>query len=1058
MANKAGAEAGPSVGAPGRDGKRGGPGGQRVKETSKYRCVLELDVGRTRGSDAKQHVFCLYFAKGCCSQGSACTYLHRLPTAEDEAYAVRDLSADIFGREKRAESEGYRSGAGTLDRDNRTLYINYEGAGAYELPKLRQLLDANFSMFGPVNNIYIVHNKTIAFVRYDWRSSAEFAKEAMHKQSLVGSTLGEVVTARWANEDPNPVAVLAQKRACEEAFGLAVMSSFDALPPDQKHARVMELQLQSALQRGTSIGAYPSTDAQFEERERQQRELKLLRQQQEDTAAAGGGNGGDDDTPYVSTDIYEEQQRLIVQRKEAGGLSGSEGAPRAKEAADAAMASAHRAVPEPWDYNDAMVTASGGAAGDFHGAAAASAAAEGAGAGAVGEAPEWERAWCDPELREQMRNNPELRERMRRARNEEVYWSAYRAHYSAYANSYGHHTEQEQSGQQEQEFVAQQQYQEQGTGYSWQGYDYYHGWYGYQQGVAGAAVRHYGGVPMDVDQQLLQLIQTLRGRPAAMEVRAGQPRQADGAGDGGAAAAGQPQQQPAEAPVGGGRRYMQMGMLAPGMMLFGGTPPAAQAAAAPAPPPAAPPPSAIPEPDAQAASQLGEMGFGEAVVRKALLLHRNEMEAALNWLLQHGEDPAAAEPLTEEQLRQIYSRGPRGPPSEPELVEQLVAMGFDRNQSTAALRRFRNMDMALAYLLRAADEGGDQQQPGAAAEGGVGAAAVASAQQSAGPETGGVSLGDDQGAQPAVAATAVMATEEGSGETIQTRGGQVGGVRGSEGGESVDIPEMAMSEGDDNNVDMLLSGRSGRNIAEAGEAQRADEGAAERGQAGGSGQHRGGDTMAYAQDMAVDGADDEQRGDAEEDDDMDEDDDDDDDGDDDGDNHRHHDDDDDDDEDDDDDDDFTGGSLATVLQMPLRGAGGLGPDDPMAAMAAFEGPFTLYGGAPHGVGATTPAMAVTRGPDGHDLVLGSTGTTMPPLMPARGMMLGGITLGVGGAGGGMGLAPPPMDLPGLLQVGGPGDDELEMRGMGLVQQLLNAVLRDAMGGGEGPGGAALNRR
>ncbi|GFR43542.1 hypothetical protein Agub_g4635 [Astrephomene gubernaculifera] len=84
-----GRRVGPS-GPPGGDSKRGGPGGQRVKDASKYRCVLELDVGRTRGSDAKQHVFCLYFAKGCCSQGSACTYLHRLPTAEDEAYAVRD--------------------------------------------------------------------------------------------------------------------------------------------------------------------------------------------------------------------------------------------------------------------------------------------------------------------------------------------------------------------------------------------------------------------------------------------------------------------------------------------------------------------------------------------------------------------------------------------------------------------------------------------------------------------------------------------------------------------------------------------------------------------------------------------------------------------------------------------------------------------------------------------------------------------------------------------------------------------------------------------------------
>ncbi|GIL46980.1 hypothetical protein Vafri_3835 [Volvox africanus] len=469
---------GPSVGPPSSDGKRGGPGVQRVKDASKYRCVVELDVGRTRGSDAKQHVFCLYFAKGCCSQGSACIYLHRLPTADDEANAVRDLSADIFGREKRAESEGYRSGAGTLDRDNRTLYVNYEGAGAYDLPKIRQLLEANFRVFGPVNNIYIVHNKTIAFVRYDWRSSAEFAKEAMHKQSLVGSTLGEVITARWANEDPNPVAVLAQKRACEEAFGLAVMSSFDALPPEQKQARIMELQLQSALQRGTSIGAYPRTDEQFTERERQQQELEIRCRQQEQEQQVGPGDGfeDEDDIPYIPTDIYEEQQRLIAQQREAGEGSAQTtfGPPPAATA---------EGQHEEQKQRLSIVVATAGP-GDLRAAAAdptSFSKGTGAGPGAGVEALEWERAWSDPELREQLRNNPELRERMRRARNEAVYWSAYQAHYSAYANSYGHHATER---QQEQQDNRSQQWGE-GTGYPCQDYEYYYGWYG-QQGEPGA--------------------------------------------------------------------------------------------------------------------------------------------------------------------------------------------------------------------------------------------------------------------------------------------------------------------------------------------------------------------------------------------------------------------------------------------------------------------------------------------------------------------------------------------------------------------------------------------
>lgn len=50
----------------------------------------------------------------------------------------------------------------------------------------------NFGEFGPVKRIHIVPTKTIAFVKYHWRVSAEFAREAMDQQQLTGSTLNEV--------------------------------------------------------------------------------------------------------------------------------------------------------------------------------------------------------------------------------------------------------------------------------------------------------------------------------------------------------------------------------------------------------------------------------------------------------------------------------------------------------------------------------------------------------------------------------------------------------------------------------------------------------------------------------------------------------------------------------------------------------------------------------------------------------------------------------------------------------------------------------------------------
>ncbi|GIL70720.1 hypothetical protein Vretimale_3822 [Volvox reticuliferus] len=315
--------------------------------------------------------------------------------------------------------------------------------------------------------------------RYDWRSSAEFAKEAMHKQSLVGSTLGEVITARWANEDPNPVAVLAQKRACEEAFGLAVMSSFDALPPEQKQARIMELQLQSALQRGTSIGAYPSTDAQFAERERQQHELEIRRRQQESEEQVGPGDGcaDEEDIPFIPADIYEEQQRLIAQQRDAGeGSAQTVPGPGAATTAEGQQEERKQGL---------SIVAVAEGPGDLD-AAGPTTFPEGVGTGPEAgiEVLEWERAWWDPELREQLRSNPELRERIRRARNEAVYSSAYQAHYLAYANSYGHHAAQR---QQEQQDNRSQLFGE-GTGYPCHDYEYYYGWYGQgEPGAAGAA-------------------------------------------------------------------------------------------------------------------------------------------------------------------------------------------------------------------------------------------------------------------------------------------------------------------------------------------------------------------------------------------------------------------------------------------------------------------------------------------------------------------------------------------------------------------------------------------
>ncbi len=134
------------------------------------------------------------------------------------------------------------------------------GACHYETPALRRMVEDSFSPWGPIQSIFIARTKGLAFVkcapaspparapmhwprrrraagaraaaralppppaglspdaspgapdrgplrlpfplapspRYRWRTSAEFAKEAMDGQGLVGSDMGEVLGVRWA--------------------------------------------------------------------------------------------------------------------------------------------------------------------------------------------------------------------------------------------------------------------------------------------------------------------------------------------------------------------------------------------------------------------------------------------------------------------------------------------------------------------------------------------------------------------------------------------------------------------------------------------------------------------------------------------------------------------------------------------------------------------------------------------------------------------------------------------------------------------------------------------
>ena len=85
--------------------------------------------------------------RGICHKGKDCDYLHQLPTEYHEQLLTSDHTVDIFGRDKLPGSHTGTKGVGTYDRESKTLYVNYGGAGHLGAPVIRQLLQVSLSLF-----------------------------------------------------------------------------------------------------------------------------------------------------------------------------------------------------------------------------------------------------------------------------------------------------------------------------------------------------------------------------------------------------------------------------------------------------------------------------------------------------------------------------------------------------------------------------------------------------------------------------------------------------------------------------------------------------------------------------------------------------------------------------------------------------------------------------------------------------------------------------------------------------------------------------------------------
>lgn len=82
----------------------------------------------------------------------------------------------------------------------------------------------------------------------------------LQNQHLKGSNMAssETLDVRWANDDPNPKAVRRVKRQYEEEYMSAVREAVNELPPEQKRARLLQMQLHGHVQPSNSaVAPYP---------------------------------------------------------------------------------------------------------------------------------------------------------------------------------------------------------------------------------------------------------------------------------------------------------------------------------------------------------------------------------------------------------------------------------------------------------------------------------------------------------------------------------------------------------------------------------------------------------------------------------------------------------------------------------------------------------------------------------------------------------------------------------------------------------------------------------
>lgn len=216
---------------------------------AKGRCVIKRDTGYTKGDKIQGSYFCLYFARGICTNGSDCEFLHRLPTLFD----IFRPNVDLFGREKHGEYRDDMGGVGSFMRQNRTIYCGR----IHVTDDIEEIVARHFAEWGQVERIRVLNTRGVAFITYTNEQNASFAKEAMAHQSLDHD---EVLNVRWATADPNPMAQAREARRIEEQAAEAVRRALPEAFVAEIEGRDPEARKRKKIDGGFGLEGYDAPD------------------------------------------------------------------------------------------------------------------------------------------------------------------------------------------------------------------------------------------------------------------------------------------------------------------------------------------------------------------------------------------------------------------------------------------------------------------------------------------------------------------------------------------------------------------------------------------------------------------------------------------------------------------------------------------------------------------------------------------------------------------------------------------------------------------------------